>query len=148
MSYMTWDLSWHLIQRLGQSEARRVFFFFFFFPILWCSHMDNHPQEERAKVGFRSDRIVYSFVEFWYVFLATFKNPVSKYGDFHVFLLRMWGTKKHLKAILWQYYIKGVFTWMGNFGQFFWPGTKRERVQCIRQGVWISVFFFSISWWS
>jgi hypothetical protein len=27
-------------------------------PILWCSHSDNHPQEERAKFGHRSERTV------------------------------------------------------------------------------------------
>jgi hypothetical protein len=36
------------------------------------------------------------FLESCY-FLVKSKNPVSKYGDMHVFLLRMWRTKRHLK---------------------------------------------------
>jgi len=41
------------------------------------------------------------FLKSCYV-LATSKNPMSKYGDFHVFLFRMWRTKRHLKEILQQ----------------------------------------------
>jgi hypothetical protein len=71
---------------------------FFFFPIFWCSHNSNHRQEEFRAISswlqVRDDST--HFVESCYV-LATPKDPVSKYGDFHVFLLRMWWTKRHLK---------------------------------------------------
>jgi hypothetical protein len=36
------------------------------------------------------------FLESCYVSVKS-KNPVSKYGDIHVLLLRMWRTKRHLK---------------------------------------------------
>jgi hypothetical protein len=39
------------------------------------------------------------FLESCYV-LATSKNSMSEYGNFHVFLLRMWQTKRHKKGIL------------------------------------------------
>jgi hypothetical protein len=34
--------------------------------------------------------------------LVTSKNLVSKYGNFHVLLLQMWQTERHLKGILQQ----------------------------------------------
>ncbi len=66
------------------------------------SQSGNHPQEQRAKFGYRSDpqkRIVDNFsIPGTYV-LATPKNPVSKHGDFHVFLLGMCRPKRNLVTI-------------------------------------------------
>jgi hypothetical protein len=56
------------------------------------------------------------FLQSCYV-LATSKNPVSKYCDFHVFFLRMWWSERHLKRILWQHPKKSVSNILHNL---FW----------------------------
>jgi hypothetical protein len=58
--------------------------------------------------------------------LATPKDPVSTYGDFHVFLLRMLWTKRHLKLIL----LKRIYKcWVEEkFGnQNFWLMSPPSR---------------------
>ncbi len=72
----------------------------FFFQFCHVAHNSNHRQEEFRAISWQQVREDSThFVESCYV-LATPKDPVSKYGDFHVFLLRMWWTKRHLKLIL------------------------------------------------
>jgi hypothetical protein len=63
-------------------------FFFFFFWILWCSHIDNHPQGELTKFGYRSERTVEIFKNpdmFWCPAGTYFLNMViseKNSGDF------------------------------------------------------------------
>jgi len=77
--------------------------FEFFIRIFCGSQSGIHPQEQRAKFGYRSDpqkRMVDNLnIPGTYV-LATPKNPVPKHSDFHVFLLGMCRSKRHLKGIL------------------------------------------------
>ncbi len=64
----------------------------------------NHPQVERAKFGYSQKKTRTPVDNFWEScqVLVISKNTVAKHGDFHVFLLTRWRTKRHRKRILWQ----------------------------------------------
>ncbi len=84
------------------SGNHKSFIFIFIFSIFCGSQSGNHPEDERAKFGYRSDpqkRMVDNLNNPCTYVLATPKNPVSKYGAFHVFLLGMCRTKRHLKRV-------------------------------------------------
>ncbi len=57
-------------------------FFPFFSPILWRWWIGNHPPENLAKFGYRSERKLYLFSN-PALYLATYKNLWSKYGKFN-----------------------------------------------------------------
>ncbi len=52
-----------------------------------------YKRKEPFQFGYQVRKDSRHFLEYCYI-LATSKNPVFKYGDFHVFLLRMWWTLK------------------------------------------------------
>jgi hypothetical protein len=54
---------------------------FFFFSFFWCSHIGNYPQEELAKYGCRSEKIV-NFKKNTHYILVVCWNLLYKYGDF------------------------------------------------------------------
>jgi hypothetical protein len=59
-----------LFKRKIKNFIRKIWFCNrFFFPILWCSHNSNQPQEELAEFGYRSWRKVENFKHpavFWW----------------------------------------------------------------------------------
>jgi len=120
-----------------------VFFFFFpvFPPILWCSHIGNHPQEEFTKFGYRSETKVgkqnadcdiyiwqcWKFVYKFNVLSALLENFISslfigkledcnKIVCFHFFSASWIVTALILLNILGRFH--------GTFGAYCEPGSK------------------------
>jgi len=59
---------------------------------LWCRHTgSDHPQEELAKFGYKSQRKVESFKNPTYYILATSWNLFSKFGQFQNFFSWKYG---------------------------------------------------------
>jgi hypothetical protein len=57
------------------------------FPILWCNHIGDHPQEELARFGYRSERKVENLKNLVIDFGMCW-NILCKNGDFTIFSLK------------------------------------------------------------
>jgi hypothetical protein len=66
----------------------------FFLSISWCSHSGDHPQEELAKFGYKTERKIGKLWESCYI-LATCCNLLSIYGNFRKNSLEIWWLSVH-----------------------------------------------------
>jgi hypothetical protein len=78
-----------------------------FFAILWCSHSVNPPTRGKNQIWLQVKELSTHFLEFYYV-LASSKNPVSKYGNFHVFVFRNVGNLLDIQTFAQNYLADGV----------------------------------------